>query len=120
MLGFKIGNAGQSGLLKRDGLDMGTLLKIAFWGGLALLFIPIDTGGQGNVRSVSALEALVAARATVDDLRGMCERRPDVCETGGAALETIRERAKVSARMVLEYVGETGEDVARPAQPVNG
>jgi hypothetical protein len=92
---------------KRDGLIMGTILKLTFWGGIALLFIPIDTGPNASARTVSALEAIVAARATVEDLRGLCERQPDVCETGSAALGTIKDRAKVSARMVLEYVGET-------------
>jgi hypothetical protein len=102
--------------LKRGGLKMFSLVKLAFWGGLALLFIPIDTGPENDTRTVSALQAIVAAQATVADLKGMCERRPDVCETGGAALETIKERAKVSARMVLEYVGEQGEK----AKPANG
>jgi hypothetical protein len=95
---------------------MGTILKLTFWGGLALLFIPIDTGPSHEGRTVSAFEAIVAAQATVADLRGMCERQPDVCETGSAALGTIKERAKVSARMVLEYVGETGQPKADPEQ----
>jgi hypothetical protein len=100
-------------------LDMGTLFKLAFWGGLALLFIPIDTGASDDSRRVSALEAIVAARATVEDIRGICHRQPDVCATGSAALETIGERAKVSARMLLEYVGET-ENTPTPPAIVNG
>jgi hypothetical protein len=82
----------------------GSLFKLGFWGGLVLLVIPIDTGQREN--QVSALEALLAAQETVSDLRGICERKPDVCETGGAALETIKARAATSARMALTYINE--------------
>jgi hypothetical protein len=92
---------------------LGSLFKLGFWGGLVLLVIPIDTGEQEN--KVSALEALLAARETVADLRGICERKPEVCETGGAALETIKARAAASARMALAYMDEQ-----RPAPAPDG
>jgi hypothetical protein len=81
-----------------------TLFKLGFWGGLTLLFIPVDLGVQHEGRMVSAFEAVTAAKATVDDLRDICIRKPDVCETGGAALQTISARAKAGARLVLDYV----------------
>jgi hypothetical protein len=81
-----------------------TLFKLGFWGGLTLLFIPVDLGVQHEGRTVSAFEAVTAAKATVDDLRDICIRKPDVCETGGAALQTISARAKAGARLVLDYV----------------
>jgi hypothetical protein len=85
----------------------GSLLKLTFWGGLALLFIPLDTGQAGPEQPVSGFEAIVAARDTIADLRGLCERQPDVCETGGAAIETISVRAKAAARLALDYVEST-------------
>ncbi len=86
---------------------IGSLIKLGFWGGLVLLLLPIDSGE--NSRDVSALEALLAARETVADLRGICERRPEVCETGGAALETIKQRAATGARLALTYIDEQGQ-----------
>lgn len=83
-----------------------TVFKLGFWGGLTLLFIPVDLGAEHDGRTVSAFEAVIAAKETVDDLRDICVRKPDVCETGSAALETISARAKASAKMVLEYVGD--------------
>jgi hypothetical protein len=81
-----------------------TLFKLGFWGGLTLLFIPVDLGAKNEGRTVSAFEAVIAAKETIDDLRAICVRKPEVCETGGAALQTISARAKAGAKMVLQYV----------------
>lgn len=85
----------------------GMMFKMTFWGGLVLLFLPLDTGAANGGRNVSPLEAVLAARETVADIRGICQRKPEVCVTGEAALETIKERAKVGARMALEYIDES-------------
>jgi hypothetical protein len=39
-------------------------------------------------------------------MRGMCERKPDVCKTGGAALHTIGVRAREAARIGYELLGD--------------
>ncbi len=91
-----------------------TLFKLGFWGGLTLLFIPVDLGAQNEGRTVSAFEAVVAAKATVDDLRDICVRKPDVCETGGAALQTISARAKAGAKLVLKYVEDEPAKIDHP------
>ena len=90
----------------RDRTMIGTMMRLTFWGGLVLFFIPLETPEQTQGRDVSAIEALIAARETVQDLRGICLRKPDVCEVGGAAVETITARARASARLVLDYVAE--------------
>jgi hypothetical protein len=94
---------------------IGSLFKLGFWGGLVLLVIPIETEGQDN--KVSALQALLAARETVADIRGICERKPEVCETGGAALETIKARAAAGARMALAYIDEPDPKAAASPAP---
>lgn len=81
-----------------------SLVKMGFWGGLTLLFIPVDLGAEHEGRTVSAFEAMIAAKQTVDDLRDICVRKPEVCETGSAAFQTISARAKAGAKMVLHYV----------------
>ena len=99
----------------KDTKMFSTLFKLGFWGGLTLLFIPVDLGAQNEGRTVSAFEAIIAAKETVDDLRDICVRKPDVCETGGAALQTISARAKAGAKMVLEYVED---EPAKTPQPI--
>jgi Family of unknown function (DUF5330) len=98
---------------------LSTLFKLGFWGGLTLLLIPIDVGAQNEGRSVSAFEAVLAAKETVSDLRDICVRKPEVCETGGAALQTISARAKAGAKMVLQYVDDEPTKAAHPIPTEN-
>lgn len=82
---------------------MGFLIKSAFWIGLILLVIPLDSGMPGGERaSIGAFEAFIAVREAASDLGGICERKPEVCETGRAALQTIAVRAREGARIASE------------------
>ena len=95
---------------------MGFLIKCAFWLSLVLLVIPFG-GNEGDGRSrVGAVEAYLAARAVIDDMSGLCERRPDACEVGRSALHTIGVRAREGARiaydMLDEQLREPGADLA--------
>lgn len=83
------------------------LLRTAFWIGLVLLLLPIDTGSdESNVGGVSPVQAFFAAQSTISDLSGFCERNPETCETGGQAIARIGAKAKVSAQMIYEYLEE--------------
>lgn len=82
---------------------MGFLIRAAFWFSLVLLMLPF--GGEDGAE-VGPLQALMAARAAVDDFSGICERRPAVCETGKAALHTIGVRAKASAKFAYEMLDD--------------
>ncbi|QDZ01096.1 DUF5330 domain-containing protein [Nitratireductor mangrovi] len=92
---------------------MGFLLRSAFWLSLVLLFLPISPQGDEAVDTVSPLEAIVAARGAFTDVSGMCSRRPDVCETGRAAFQTIGVRAKESARIAYELLDDNLGDPDR-------
>jgi hypothetical protein len=94
---------------------MGFIIRSVFWLSLVLLLIPFGTSGsQENM--VSPLEALWAASGAIQDVRGMCERKPDVCETGRAAIHTIGVRAREGARFAYQaldsYDAEKAADVA--------
>jgi hypothetical protein len=92
---------------------MGFLIKSAFWLSLVLLVIPIGGGDGDSTPRVGAIEAFLAAQAVVGDVAGMCERKPEACEVGKSALQTIGVRAKESARiaygMLDEHVDDAGE-----------
>ncbi|RST83842.1 hypothetical protein EJC49_21965 [Aquibium carbonis] len=81
---------------------MGFLIRTSFWFSLVLLFLPIAPGE--DTETVSPLAALVAARDAIGDVGGMCEREPQVCETGRAALQTIGVRARESARIAYQML----------------
>ncbi len=100
---------------------MGFLIKSAFWLSLVLLIIPF--GGKDGESTVGAVEAFFAARAVVDDMSGLCERRPEACEVGRSALHTIGVRAREGARiaygMLDERFGEEPVEVAESSEPLH-
>ena len=87
---------------------MGFLIKMAFWFSLVLLALPLDPAGT-NGASVSPIQAFFAAREAVDDVSGICERKPDVCEVGKAAMHTIGIRARETARIAYQMFEENGD-----------
>ncbi len=86
---------------------MGFLIRMAFWFSLVLLILPLDPAGD-NSPGVNPLQAFFAAKEAVDDMAGICERKPEVCDVGKAAMQTIGTRAKESARIAYEMLEANG------------
>jgi hypothetical protein len=91
---------------------MGFLIRTALWLSIVLLIIPIGGSDEGDV---GAFQAFFAARAAVEDMVGICERQPQVCETGRAAFDTIASRAREGARLAHAWLGEFGNDAEQPS-----
>ncbi len=90
---------------------MGFLVRMAFWFSLVLLVLPLDTGNSStDTPSVGAIQAFVAAREAVGDVTGICERKPEVCETGKSALHTVGVRAREAARIAFEMLDENFDE----------
>ncbi len=86
---------------------MGFLIRMAFWFSLVLLALPLGVGpGEDGQQSVGPIQALFAAREAVGDIAGLCERKPDVCETGKSAMYTISVRAKETARIAAAMIDD--------------
>lgn len=86
---------------------MGFLVRMAFWFSLVLLVLPLDAGDSTtDAPSVGAIQAFLAAREAVGDVTGICERKPEVCETGKSALHTVGVRAREAARIAFEMLDE--------------
>jgi hypothetical protein len=108
--------------------EMGFLLRIAFWFSLVLLLIPFDMGNeQPGTERVGPIETFLAAREAVVDFSGICERKPEVCEVGKSAMNTVgvraREAARIAYEMLDENFGETDKatltgTIPRPAETV--
>lgn len=89
---------------------MGFLIRTAFWFSLVLLILPLNIGpGKDGQQSVSPFQAFFAAREAVGDVTELCERKPEVCEIGKSAFETIRLRAGETARIAYEMLGQFGK-----------
>ncbi|RWM21353.1 DUF5330 domain-containing protein [Mesorhizobium sp.] len=86
---------------------MGFLIRMAFWFSLVLLALPLSIGPDEDGReAVGPIQALFAAREAVGDIAGICERKPDVCETGKSAMHTITIRAKETAKMAAAMLDD--------------
>jgi hypothetical protein len=86
---------------------MGFLIRMAFWFSLVLLALPLGVGpGENGQQSVGPIQALFAAREAVGDIAGLCERKPDVCETGKSAMYTISVRAKETAKIAAAMIDD--------------
>ena len=96
---------------------MGFLIRMAFWFSLVLLALPLGVGpGEDGQQSVGPIQALFAAREAVGDIAGLCERKPDVCETGKSAMYTITVRAKETAKIAAAMIDDKQTEQAAAAQ----
>ena len=97
------------------------LLRMAFWLGLVLVLLPSVTTQQGPAAGeVRASEAISAASATVDDLRGFCGRQPEACTVGSQVATAIGYKAQAGAKMLYDLLSETmapRETGSLPASP---
>lgn len=100
----------------KEGVEMGFLIKCAFWLSLVLLVIPFGNGGDNGEPTIGAVEAFLAARAVVDDMSGLCERRPEACEVGRSAVHTIGVRAREGARIAYDMLDAHFGEAAVPAE----
>ncbi|TPL22943.1 MULTISPECIES: DUF5330 domain-containing protein [unclassified Mesorhizobium] len=82
------------------------LMRMAFWFSLVLLALPLGVGSEPGQESVGPIQALFAARDAVGDIAGICERKPDVCETGKSAMHTITARAKETAKIAAAMLDD--------------
>jgi hypothetical protein len=84
------------------------LIRMAFWFSLVLLALPFDKAPDASDEpSVGPIQALVAAREAVGDISGLCERKPEVCETGVSAMHTVTTRAIRTAKLAAEMLDES-------------
>ena len=96
------------------------LLRAAFWLSVVILLLPGDPQSGTEAPRVTAIQALIAAKATITDMSGFCTRNPDVCVTGSAALSLFTERAENGARMIFRYFDGAAVDNPATAVPERG
>ncbi|HEV7283532.1 DUF5330 domain-containing protein [Kaistia defluvii] len=94
------------------------ILRAAFWFSVVVLLIPGDPSHGVQAPRVDAIDALLAARGAVADLSGMCERQPDVCSHGGAALAAFGAKARYGAQLLYSTIDGSLAGATLPgAQP---
>ena len=82
------------------------LVRTTFWLVVILALLPSGGSGPAPKVNVSALDAMSAAKSTVTDMRGFCERQPDACSVGSQTAVAIGHRAQAGAKMIYDYLNE--------------
>jgi hypothetical protein len=83
------------------------LLRMAFWLGVVLILLPSGSAQHATPSSdVRTSEAISAASATVQDMRGFCARQPDACTVGSQVAVAIGYRAQAGAKMLYDFLPE--------------
>jgi len=68
------------------------LFRLTFWLGLVLLLLP--RAGSHSASDIGVIEAVSAAKSTVSDMRGFCERQPVACAVGTQTAIALGQRAQ--------------------------
>jgi hypothetical protein len=76
------------------------LIRAAFWFTIVILLIPGDRQGGIEAPGISVFDTISVARGAAVDLAGLCERQPEVCSNGGAALAALGAKARYGAAAI--------------------
>ncbi|MEJ0012325.1 MAG: DUF5330 domain-containing protein [Bauldia sp.] len=82
------------------------LIRAAFWLSLLIMLLPADGETGDKAPRVTAFETISAAQAAVSDLSQFCTRNPDVCVTGGSALQVFSDKVRYGAKLIYGYFGD--------------
>jgi hypothetical protein len=74
------------------------LLRMAFWIMLICLLLP---GSHDDNRRL-----MNSAERTVSDMRGFCQRNPEVCDDARASLTLMLSRLRTGAELVQTWLAE--------------
>ncbi len=91
------------------------MLKKLLLVGAIIAVIPLERENQADLYE--------AAKSTVSDIMGFCDRNSGVCEKGNAAIDKLATKAEFGARMMVdiakEQSGTSSDEVARLLKATN-
>ncbi|MDF1607298.1 DUF5330 domain-containing protein [Hoeflea sp. YIM 152468] len=84
------------------------LIKGSFWFSLVLIALPfLDTSSQEALEQAPPLEvgqSMAAAMEALGDIRQICVRKPEICETGSETFAALGVRAREGARIAYRFL----------------
>jgi len=91
------------------------LLRLAFWLGIVLIFLPSGAARPGAApNAVGTSGTIAAASATIGDLRQFCRRQPGACAVGSQVATEIGHTLQLTAKTLH---GLLTEALVRPEAP---
>jgi hypothetical protein len=91
------------------------LLRAAFWLSLVIIFLPADKPDGSDAPSVSAFQAISAAHDAFSDVSQFCQRNPDTCVTGSAALQVFGDKLRTGVKLISSAFANHKTDGAQTA-----
>lgn len=90
------------------GFTMWFLIKGSFWFSLVLIALPLlDSGSREALKDAPQLEvgqSMSAAMEAFADIKQICVRKPDICETGSETFAALGVRAREGARLAYQFL----------------
>lgn len=84
------------------------LIKGSFWFSLVLIALPVldpASGDKGDTAPpLEVGQSVAAAVEAFEDIKQICVRKPDVCETGSETFAALGKRAKEGARIAYQFL----------------
>lgn len=101
------------------------LIKGSFWFSLVLITLPfLDAESRDKLDGAPPLEvgeSVAAAVEAFEDIKQICVRNPDICETGSQTFAALGVRAKEGARIAYEFLdakfADDGSDLVTGSLP---
>jgi len=82
-------------------------IRLAFWLGLVVAFIPVQSDDlPDGMRSVSPLETIGLAKSVAGDVASFCNRNEDTCVTGSLLLAQMGVKAREGARIASGWLDD--------------
>ncbi len=85
------------------------LLRLGFWMTLICLFLP--SSRDDNRRLIRSAEQ------TVNDMRGFCQRNPQVCDDVRLSMTSIFARFKSGAELIQTWLAQHDREAGEQAAP---
>lgn len=102
-------------------------IKTAFWLGLVIALIPINSSDlPSGERAVSTLETVGLAKSVVSDVASFCQRNEETCETGSLLISQMGAKAREGAKVAYTWLDKrygpesnlAGDNKSKPVDPV--
>jgi hypothetical protein len=85
------------------------LLRVAFW--LVVICLLLPSGRDDNKRLLSSAEKTVA------DMRGFCDRNPDVCADARSAMSVLLRKVRSGTESLQYWLSTISDEKTPPDQP---
>lgn len=96
------------------------MIKGTFWFSLVLMALPFlnpdpeTAEREKSIASIDVSDSISAAITAIEDLRQICERKPDVCDKGAETINALGLRARDGAEVAFKLLDQNFASAGSP------